>query len=62
MTTRGPVYDQLGPPESPMEIVLHLSHPDYILDEIGWGDLQRSQGVILKSLRNQTARIVLRRK
>jgi hypothetical protein len=33
---------------------------DYISDEIEWGNFQRRQGVTLKSLRDQTARIVLR--
>ena len=60
--SRVPAGNLFGPPEPPLEIVLHLSHPDYISNEVGWGELQRSQGVTLKSLRELTARIVLRRK
>ena len=51
----------LAPP-IPLEIELHLSHPDHVSDEIEWGVLQRQQGVTLKSLRDQTAKIVLVRK
>jgi hypothetical protein len=58
----GPAYPLLGPPEPLLEIELHLRHPDYISDEIGWGDLQRRQGITLKSVRDQTAKIVLLRK
>ena len=46
----------------PLEIELHISHPDYISDEIKWGVLQRQQDVTLKSLREQTAKIVLVKK
>lgn len=58
----GPADRRLEPAEQPLELELHLSHPDYVSDEMGWGDLQRRQGITLRSLRDQSAKIVLLRK
>jgi RNA polymerase sigma factor (sigma-70 family) len=58
----GPADRRLEPPKPPLEIELHLSHPDYISDDMGWGDLQHRQGITLRSLRDQSAKIVLIRK
>ena len=40
-------------------VVLKLGHPDYIADA-NWGDMQKEQGIDMKSLRARTATIKMR--
>lgn len=46
------------PPGDDVVIHVKLNHPDYIGDK-DWGQLQQEQGVTLKSLRDETAVIVM---
>ena len=62
-----PVTDDLGfwsvdnvPAGEQVTVSLRVSHPDYVSD-VGWGGLQEEQRVTTRSLRKQTARIVMKR-
>ena len=48
------------PPGDDVQVRIKLSHPDYINDS-NWGELQRQQFVTTRSLRDQTAEIVMHR-
>ena len=53
---------QFGPANPRHEIELRLSHPDYDPAMQEWGKLQSEQGITLKDLRTQFARLVINRK
>lgn len=46
------------PPGDDIQLELKLTHPDYISDD-NWGDIQKTQSIAQKDLRDQTAGIVL---
>jgi len=48
------------PPGDDISVQVKLTHPDYVRD-LRWGGLQEEQGVTMKSLRDRTAKIVMKR-
>lgn len=48
------------PPGDDVDVAVKLTHPDYVRD-LTWGGLQVEQGVTMKSFRDRTAKIVMRR-